>query len=152
MVNPGCGKVSHLPKVCHNVAESEFALMVLWPWSVETAVCLAVTFFGSVRTGREEGCWYPSSCVRVPSNGWGRGEGDGGCREKGREQIPWWTSRQILASWRRQPRRGADGPGEDARIPGWRAQWSPKISRWEGRESKVKMWDPVVKDFRCENL
>ena len=54
---------------------------------METAVCLAVTFFGSVRTGKEEGCWYPSSCVRVLLNGWGRGEGDGGCREKGMSRF-----------------------------------------------------------------
>ena len=63
MINPGFGKVSHLPKACHNVTESEFALMALRPSAVETGVCIVVTFFGSVRRpGREEeGFWYPSA-------------------------------------------------------------------------------------------
>lgn len=48
---------------------------------------MAVTFFGNVRTGRKEGCWYPSSWVRVPLNGWGKGEGDGAAERERADSV-----------------------------------------------------------------
>lgn len=66
----------------------------------------------------------------------------GSVRRPGNEERGcWYPSSWGRSSW--------TGGAEDAGVPDRGAQWGPKIGGWEERESEVRVWDIVVKDFRC---
>lgn len=96
---------------------------------------MAVTFFGNVRTGRKEGCLVPSSWVRVPLNGWGKGEGDGGAAEKGRGRF---RDGPHDRSWLHEEGSLGGEQMDLEKVHLFQAEElsAVKNSGWEGRESK----------------